>query len=155
MTVRIEVLQGKELLAEDYVANLEKLLEQMLVDYDLYSGEVAVVIGSDELLRRLNREYRDQDRPTDVLSFTYLEPGEDTAPGDQEYAVGDIYISIEMAVKQAVAVGYHLKDETALLAIHGMLHLLGFDHLEDDEAEVMRTKEISYLQLMNPGTEGA
>ncbi|MBM4235163.1 MAG: rRNA maturation RNase YbeY [Firmicutes bacterium] len=155
MTVRIEVLHGKELLAEDFIANLEKLLDQMLLDYDLQSGEVAVAIGTDELLHRLNQEYRNQDRPTDVLSFAYLEPGEDTAPGDQEYAVGDIYISIERAEEQADLAGHQLENEIALLAIHGMLHLLGFDHLKDDEAEKMQAKESKYLRLIVPGKEGA
>ena len=155
MTVRVEMLHGKELLAEDFIAALKKLLDQMLLDYDLQSGEVAVAIGSDELLHRLNRDYRNQDRPTDVLSFAYLEPGEDIAPGDQEYAVGDIYISIERAVEQADLAGHRLENETALLAIHGMLHLLGFDHLEDDEAEKMRAQESRYLKSIFPGKEGA
>lgn len=155
MTVRVEMLYGKDLLAKDFITALEKLLDQMLIDYDLQSGEVAVAIGSDELLQHLNRDYRDQDRPTDVLSFAYLEPGEDTAPGDREYAVGDIYISIERAVEQADLAGHRLENETALLAIHGMLHLLGFDHLDDDEAEKMRAKESKYLKLIVPGKEGA
>ncbi len=155
MTVRVEVLHGKDLLAAEFIAALEKLLDQMLSDYDLQSGEVAVAIGSDELLHRLNRDYRDLDRPTDVLSFAYLEPGEDPATGDREYAVGDIYISIERAVEQADLAGHLLENETALLAIHGMLHLLGFDHLEDGEAKEMRAKEKSYLQLISPGKEGA
>lgn len=155
MTVRVEILQGKELLAADLIAALEKLLDQMLSEYNLQSGEVAVVIGGDELLHRLNRDYRDVDRPTDVLSFTYLEPGEDPAPGDREYAVGDIYISIERALEQAELAGHRIEKETALLAIHGMLHLLGFDHLGDDDADAMRAKEKSYLQLIVPGKEGA
>jgi probable rRNA maturation factor len=155
MTVRVELLQGEKLLAAEFIAALEKLLDQMLSEHNLQSGEVAVAIGSDELLHRLNRDYRDQDRPTDVLSFVYLEPGEDPVSGDQEYAVGDIYISIERAVEQADLAGHPLENETALLAIHGMLHLLGFDHLEDNEAEEMRAKEKSYLQLIVPGKEGA
>jgi probable rRNA maturation factor len=155
VTVRVELLQGKKLLAEDFIAALEKLLDQMLSDYGMQSGEVAVVVGDDEFLRCLNRDYRDQDRPTDVLSFVYLEPGEEPTSSDQEYAVGDIYISIERAVEQADLAGHRLEYETALLAIHGMLHLLGFDHFEDGEAEEMRAKEQSYLNLIAPGKEGA
>ncbi len=155
MTVKPEILQGKELLAESFVAALEKLLDQMLIDYDLQNGEVSLVIGGDELLQRLNREYRDLDRPTDVLSFSYLEPGEDTAPGDREYAVGDIYISIERAVQQAELAGHGVENETALLAIHGMLHLLDFDHLKDNETEIMQKKEKEYLKLIFPAEEGA
>jgi probable rRNA maturation factor len=155
VTVRVEMLQGKELLADEFIADLEKLLDQMLSEYNLQSGEVAVAIGGDELLHRLNRDYRDMDRPTDVLSFTYIEPDENPAPGDREYAVGDIYISIERAVEQAELAGHRIEKETALLAIHGMLHLLGFDHLEDGEADAMRAKEKSYLQLIVPGKEGA
>lgn len=148
-------MHGKDLLAADFVADLEKLLDQILADYGLQGGEVSVAIGDDELLHRLNLEYRNQDRPTDVLSFGYLEPGEETAHGDREYAVGDIYISIERAACQAGGFGRRLENEIALLAIHGMLHLLGFDHHGDDDTARMRARENEYLQIIIPGKEGA
>jgi probable rRNA maturation factor len=155
MTINIDYLCDIDLLDQSYLAALEALLDGMLEEYDLQQGEVSLVIGTDELLHRLNREYRNQDRPTDVLSFSYLEPGE-AAPADgREFAVGDIYISLEKASAQAAEAEHSIRQETALLAIHGMLHLLGFDHLADDETDQMRSRELYYLKQINLETEGA
>ncbi len=154
MTIAIEILHGAELLDQNYLATLESLLERMMAEYDLQQGEVSLVIGNDELLHRLNREYRDQDQPTDVLSFSYLEPGEDAPAEGFEFAVGDIYISLDKAIDQAKEAGHDVRRETALLAVHGMLHLLGFDHLDADEAEQMRAREAHYLEEIKPEAEG-
>ncbi len=150
MTVSIEVLYGTELLDQDYLATLESLLDRILEEYGLQQGEVSLVIGTDELLHRLNKEYRDQDRSTDVLSFAYLEPGEDVPAEGREFAVGDIYISLEKALAQAAEAGHDVRHETALLSIHGLLHLLGFDHQDDDEVVLMQAKESAYLKDINP-----
>ena len=87
------------------------------------SGEVALVLAGDRTLRRLNRAYRGQDRPTDVLSF----PG-DGGPG----GLGDILISVETAERNARAGGRSLPSELDVLALHGFLHVLGYDHETDD-----------------------
>jgi probable rRNA maturation factor len=86
-------------------------------------GEVALVLGGDALLRRLNRDYRGKDRPTDVLSF----PGEGGEAG-----LGDILISVETAEKNARRLGRSLARELDVLALHGFLHVLGYDHETDD-----------------------
>ena len=86
-------------------------------------GEVAVVLAGDGLLRRLNRAYRGKDRPTDVLSF----------PGDGgESGLGDIVISVATAERNARGLGRTLLQELDVLALHGFLHLLGYDHETDD-----------------------
>jgi probable rRNA maturation factor len=85
------------------------------------SGEVALVLAGDRTLHRLNRDYRGKDRPTDVLSF----PGE--AAG-----LGDIVISVETAERNARRLGRTLPQEIDVLALHGFLHVLGFDHEKDD-----------------------
>jgi probable rRNA maturation factor len=86
-------------------------------------GEVALVLAGDRLLRRLNRDYRGKDRPTDVLSF----------PGDRgEGGLGDIVISVETAERNARALGRTLPQELDVLALHGFLHVLGYDHEADD-----------------------
>jgi probable rRNA maturation factor len=84
---------------------------------------VALVLGGDRLLRRLNRDYRGKDRPTDVLSF----PGDGTEGG-----LGDILISVETAGRNARERGRTLAEELDVLALHGFLHVLGHDHETDD-----------------------
>ncbi len=124
---------------------LEKALNFMLGDNNLQDGEVSVVIGDDVMLRELNRDYRGKDKPTDVLSFSYLEPGDEVSPENVDKAVGDIYISIDRAGVQAEAAGHGLDREIFLLAVHGMLHLLGYDHSDDTESIMMRKKEIEII----------
>jgi probable rRNA maturation factor len=85
------------------------------------SGEVALVLAGDRTLHRLNRDYRGKDKPTDVLSF----PGE--AAG-----LGDIVISVETAERNARRLGRTLPQEIDVLALHGFLHVLGYDHEKDD-----------------------
>jgi len=86
-------------------------------------GEVSLVLAGDRLLHRLNRDYRGKDRPTDVLSF----------PGDGgEAGLGDVVISVETAARNARALGRTLARELDVLALHGFLHVLGYDHEADD-----------------------
>jgi probable rRNA maturation factor len=87
------------------------------------SGEVALVLTGDAPVRRLNARYRRKDRPTDVLSF----PG----PGG-EAGLGDIVISVETAERNARSAGRTLPRELEVLALHGFLHVLGYDHETDD-----------------------
>jgi probable rRNA maturation factor len=89
------------------------------------SGEVSVVLAGDGLLRRLNREYRGKDRPTEVLSF----PG---AGGEE--GLGDVVISVPTAARNARRLGHSVPRELDILALHGFLHVLGHDHETDDGA---------------------
>src|SRR5271169_2560231 len=86
-------------------------------------GEVAVVVGGDRRIRSLNARYRGKDAPTDVLSF----PG----PGEPD-GLGDVVISVETAERNAHAQGRTLSEELDVLALHGFLHCLGYDHETDD-----------------------
>jgi probable rRNA maturation factor len=86
-------------------------------------GEVSVVLAGDRLLRRLNRSFRGQDRPTDVLSF----PG-----GGGEEGLGDVVISVPTAARNARRLGHSVPRELDILALHGFLHVLGYDHETDD-----------------------
>jgi probable rRNA maturation factor len=87
------------------------------------SGELAVVLAGDRTLRSLNARYRGKDKPTDVLSF----PG----PGGRE-GLGDVIISLPTAARNARALGRTLPQELDVLALHGFLHVLGYDHETDD-----------------------
>jgi len=100
-------------------------------------GEVAlsVVITDDEAVRELNLQFRDVDAPTDVLAFGSGEEGDFVTPPGESVYLGDVVISYPRAVAQAEEYGHSINRELALLAVHGVLHLLGYDHV--DEAERM------------------
>ena len=106
------------------------------------SDEVSVVFCDDAYIRQLNRDYRGQDKATDVLSFA-LDEGEepDVHDGPAQHLLGDIIISLDTAARQAEDYGHTLERELAYLAIHGMLHLLGYDHMDEADQQEMRTEE--------------
>ena len=155
MTVSIEYITTDKTLTESFTTQLTELLESLLQDSDLGWGEVNVVVGDDEMLQNLNREYRSKDAPTDVLAFSYIEGEEDIDSDDPDFAVGDIFISLDKASLQAESAGHSTARELAFLAIHGMLHLLGFDHLEDDEAALMRKKELAVMEIFDQRISGS
>jgi len=99
-------------------------------------GAVTVVVDDDERIRTLNKLWRGFDKPTNVLSF----PSPDTQPGP-ERTLGDIAISYETAAREAVAEDKSFADHMAHLSVHGFLHLLGYDHESDDDAEEMEALE--------------
>jgi len=99
--------------------------------------ELVVSLVDDQEIRRLNRDYRGKDRATDVLSFSQLEGEELIATPEQGAALGDVVISSQTAAQQAAAGGWTLEEELARLLLHGLLHLLGYDH-EASAAEEAR-----------------
>lgn len=106
--------------------------------------EVDITIVDDEEIHRLNREYRNVDRPTDVLSFALDEGGEDEPElldALEEHLLGDIIISAETAQRQGEEFGHGLTREVVYLAVHGLLHLLGYDHMTEEDKVIMRAKE--------------
>ena len=103
-------------------ARLRRVLRAAARDLGV-SGELALVLAGDRTLRALNARYRGKDKPTDVLSF----PG----PGGQE-GLGDVIISLPTAARNARALGRTLPQELDVLALHGFLHVLGYDHETDD-----------------------
>ncbi|MBX9777661.1 MAG: rRNA maturation RNase YbeY [Xanthobacteraceae bacterium] len=103
-------------------------------------GAVTVVVDDDERVRALNKLWRGQDKPTNVLSF----PSPDTQPGP-ERTLGDIAISYETAAREAEAEDKSFADHIAHLSVHGFLHLLGYDHESDADAEEMEGLEREIL----------
>ena len=123
-----------------------------------YEAEVNLTLTDNEDIRRINREFRDMDRATDVLSFPMLEyerpadfsgiekQAEDTVnPDTGEVMLGDIVISVEKVKEQALEYGHSEKREYAFLIVHSMLHLFGYDHMEEDEAEEMQEHQRKIL----------
>lgn len=117
-------------------------------------GEVTLVIAGDDLLQQLNRDYRGIDAPTDVLSFAAQEEAEGeaifvSAPDAANY-LGDVIISFPTAQRQAAAVGQSVADELSLLAVHGVLHLLGYDHASAEEEADMWARQSQILASLPP-----
>lgn len=111
--------------------------------------EVDITIVDDEEIHMLNRDYRNVDRPTDVLSFALDEESAEEPEllgGPEEHLLGDIIISAETAFRQAEEIGHGLEREIVYLAVHGLLHLLGYDHMTDEDKTVMRAKEEEALR---------
>jgi len=111
--------------------------------------EVSVILTDEETVHSLNRQYRNVDSPTDVIAF-YAEPQtaserEFVFPGDGVRRLGDIVISLPQTLEQAEEAGHSVKKELALLTIHGVLHLLGYDHEQPDDAPLMRDREALLL----------
>ena len=110
--------------------------------------EVSINFVTDEAIHELNREYRGVDRPTDVLSFECdgYEGEDDLAPVEgMAFELGDIVIAPDVAEAQAPEYGLSFADEVSLLVTHGLLHLCGYDHMEDAEAEAMEARERELL----------
>ena len=99
-------------------------------------GEIELVFINDRTIQAMNKEYRSKDKPTDVISFAYMEVTDyEKTVGD--IMVGDIFISIDTATAQAEEKGHSWKKEVEILFVHGMLHCLGFDHNNDEEEAEM------------------
>src|SRR5262249_34149174 len=115
-------------------------------------AEVSILITDDIVIRRLNRDFRSRDNPTDVLSFSQREkgPGESpiSMPGTEHEVLGDIVISVDTAERQAAEHGLSLEHEAAMLAVHGTLHLLGYEDETEGGAELMRVKECQTLNSL-------
>jgi len=117
--------------------------------------EVSLVFTDSETVKQLNRDYRGVDKPTDVLAF-YMLPhkGADSPfalPPDGVTRLGEVIISYPQAVVQAKEQRHSPERELALLVIHGILHLLGYDHEEPEEESKMRTREREFLERCLPG----
>jgi len=117
--------------AAELTAAAERLLELLGRE----DSELSIMIVDDAHMRHLNREWRGKDRPTDVLSFPQLESDAGPFADEEEIPLGDVVISIDTARVQAEAGGWMLQEELNRLLLHGVLHLLGYDHENGGEEE--------------------
>ena len=127
---------------------LERLASAVMEREGLPPGEVSVLITDDEMVRRLNREYGGEDTPTDVLAFSLTE-GEEFASPDDVLRLGEVIISYPTARRQADDAQRPVRDEIEHLLVHGVLHLLGYDHAEPAEEERMRGREHELLAALS------
>jgi len=113
------------------------------------NSEVSLLLTSDREIQYLNKVYRDKDTPTDVLSFSMNEGLDSFTDNDEidDYLLGDIVISIETAQRNAELAEISLMQEINILIIHGLLHLLGYDHNSDEEFDKMKNEEDRILKI--------
>jgi probable rRNA maturation factor len=162
MTFNIEVETEKEL-DIDYKKITDDVINGVL-DFEKcpYEAEVNLILTDNEEIHKINKEYRDIDRPTDVLSFPMIdyetpadfskveESEEDYFnPETGELILGDIIVSVEKVLEQAESYNHSVTREFAFLIAHSMLHLCGYDHMEPEEAKVMENKQNKILSGLN------
>lgn len=123
-------------------------LEMEQVDSNL--AEISLTFVDMEEIQQLNREYRDTDSVTDVLSFPQFE-SKDEFPETGEIIMGDVVICTEKAMLQAEEFGHSPEREIIYLFTHSLLHLMGYDHMEEDEKQIMRQKEEAVMNRIDLG----
>jgi probable rRNA maturation factor len=142
MTPQIQNCQRK---AKIRIPPLEDFARRLCRHMQLPSGKFTLRLSNDKRIRELNRRFRDQDKATDVLSFP-ADPWETAMCPENDAYLGDIIISLNTAQRQASQQGHSLETEIKLLLLHGLLHLLGYDH-ETDKGQ-MRRKELRLRKKM-------
>ena len=123
--------------ASVYEGLLEKTLNHLSLNFDPY---ISVTIVDNDYIHEINRTYRHKDSPTDVISFAFLDDNPDRDnlfKSGQMVVLGEIYISIDKAKEQALSYGHSLDRELRFLFVHGLLHLLGYDHMKEEDEKVM------------------
>ncbi len=161
MTIEFEKEYDKDL-GINYEEIADKVINAAL-DYEEcpYEAEVSLTLVDNNRIHEINKEFRDIDRPTDVLSFpmveyddagefAFLEDEDDCFnPETGELMLGDIIISLDKVEEQAIAYGHSFTREYAFLIAHSMLHLMGYDHMTDDDASIMEAKQRAILDNLN------
>ena len=134
--------QDKHLIPKNLLKLVEKNLQLLAMHEEIEAKkEVGLIIVDDEVIREMNRAYRGIDSVTDVLSFALDEGEEDfEIKGIEDNMLGDIYISIERALEQSERYGHGIERELCFLALHGLLHLSGYDHQNEEDEAVMNGK---------------
>lgn len=145
---QIDELPNEEKLVKEVVQKVLKE-EGVIVEVDVY-----ITLTNNEEIHKINKEYRNVDRPTDVSSFPMYDRSEiftlkENTKDEVEKILGDIIVSIEKVKEQAIEYGHSFERELSYLVTHGMLHLLGYDHMIDEEKTVMRAREEAILETMH------
>ena len=145
-----------DILQPDFEHRFRRLAAEALKDRP-GAGEITLILADDALQQTLNRQYRGTDKSTNVLAFAGLDETGGERPGEPAI-LGDVVLAFETCAREAEAQGKQLEDHALHLALHGLLHLLGYDHDTADEAEVMETVErqlLAKLGIADPYAEAA
>ena len=161
MTILVEN-EAKRVLDFDYEEVIKNVVKRVVDTENCpYEVEVNVLLTNNEEIHEANRDFRNIDRPTDVLSFPMVDydfpadfslvnesPEGYLNPETDELLLGDIMVSVDKVYSQAEEYGHGIKREFAFLIAHSMLHLLGYDHIEDEERAVMEAKQEAILETL-------
>ena len=150
MTLTVDLFDETESLTEDHLELVRQLVEKT-IEIEQLSGDIEVSISfvDKERIRTLNREYRGRDMTTDVLSFALHEQGEGELQvhvDDLPNVLGDVIISVDHIYEQAKEYGHSFERELGFLTVHGLLHLLGYDHNDEAEEREMFSKQEDILR---------
>ncbi|MER2106452.1 MAG: rRNA maturation RNase YbeY [Solibacillus sp.] len=155
--LNIDFLDETNEVKDEHIALVEKLLQHAATVEGIEDGtEVSITFVTNEAIHEINREYRDKDQPTDVISFALEEMGEDEVQiigGDMPRVLGDIIISTDRTREQAAEYGHTFERELGFLAVHGFLHLLGYDHMNDEDEKKMFGKQDEILESYGLGRD--
>lgn len=142
-------IEPDTLAVEDYIeTEIIRAAELVGKLYGAENSELSITLTDDEHIHELNKKFRGVDRPTDVLSFAFRESDEPEILNQQTEILGDIIISLERAKMQAEDFGHTYLREVVFLTVHGLLHLLGYDHMEEsDRIEMEREQDFVMAEL--------
>ena len=140
----IEIFNETKTDLEDDLTKLKKLLLDFCKREKLDNVLFNIIIVDEEKIHKLNKEYRNIDRPTDVISFALEDDEKMILPGDIR-VLGDIYICLEKVISQSKEYNHSFERELTFLAVHGLFHLLGYDHMNKEDEEIMFAKQEEVL----------
>lgn len=147
MEIEIRTEPEELSVSEEERAAVRRAIETVGRLYGAEGAEVSVTLTDDAHIHVINREYRNVDRPTDVISFALTESEEPEIIGGGEHEVlGDLIISLERMRAQAAEYGHTELRELSFLTVHGMLHLLGYDHMEEQERQEMEEEQRAVME---------
>lgn len=137
---------------EEYINTLTKVINKCFEEENLNNKNlyVNIVLTNPENIKKINKEYRNIDKETDVLSFPMFEKEELKQRNENvQDVLGDIVISIERVKNQAIEYGHSFERELAYMAVHGFYHLMGYDHIDENDKIEMRQEEEKILNKLN------
>jgi probable rRNA maturation factor len=147
--MQIDFIDETDEVKEEHLTLLQDLLSLASKKEDVPSdAELSITFVNNDEIQVINREYRQKDAPTDVISFAMQESGEgeiEIIGADMPVMLGDIIISIERTKEQALDYGHSFERELGFLAVHGLLHLLGYDHMNEEDEKAMFTRQEEIL----------
>ncbi|MFD1030756.1 rRNA maturation RNase YbeY [Metaplanococcus flavidus] len=153
----IDFMDETETLAQSDIEFVEKILQHAAKNEEIADAEVSVSFVTNDRIQEINRDYREKDQPTDVISFAMEERGEGEVliqDSAEPRVLGDIIISLDRTKEQATDYGHSFERELGFLAVHGFLHLLGYDHMNDQEEKKMFAKQDVILNSLGITRDG-